>query len=249
MIVQRSRAALVNVKNKLSSNAAVGCNSLRGQKGKCDHSMKIRGATIGPIEDGSATTGFPPTPSRRANPLVMPNAWDAGSAKLFVLLGFAAIATTVPASPPRSVDPTACVRRGRGFGAHSGARRGHAATGERRSRGLLRRRPRRGGGDDHGGRGGRRGRRGRSRTSARHERPIHDIGLATDRVAAAAEAARASGLVLTARAENLIHGIRDLDDTIRRLQAYQEAGADVLYGRGCSPSRTSAAVVSSVDGR
>ena len=44
--------------------------------------------------------------------------------------------------------------------------------------------------------------------------------------------------MLTARAENLIHGIGDLDDTIRRLQAFQEAGADVLYAPGCSPSRT-----------
>ena len=68
-------------------------------------------------------------------------------------------------------------------------------------------------------------------------RPIHDIGLATERVAAAVEAARASGLVLTARAENLIHGVRDLDDTIRRLQAYQEAGADVLYAPGLFTDR------------
>lgn len=64
--------------------------------------------------------------------------------------------------------------------------------------------------------------------------PIYDAGLAAERVAAAAEAAHSgpSSLVLTARAENHIHGRRDLDDTIARLQAYQEAGADVLYAPG-----------------
>ena len=63
---------------------------------------------------------------------------------------------------------------------------------------------------------------------------IYDIGLATERVAAAAEAAHAGPgqLVLTARAENYLHGHPDLADTIARLQAYQEAGADVLYAPG-----------------
>lgn len=78
-------------------------------------------------------------------------------------------------------------------------------------------------------------------------RPIHDIGLPRERVAAAAEAARASGLVLTARAENLIHGVRDLDDTIRRLQAYQQAGADVLYAPGLYTIDDVRTIVTSVD--
>src|SRR5215472_350775 len=65
-------------------------------------------------------------------------------------------------------------------------------------------------------------------------REIYDIGPATERVAAAAEAAHAGPgrLVLTARAENYLHGRPDLADTITRLQAYQEAGADVLYAPG-----------------
>ena len=65
-------------------------------------------------------------------------------------------------------------------------------------------------------------------------REIYDIGPATERVAAAAEAAHAGPgrLVLTARAENYLHGRPDLADTIARLQAYQEAGADVLYAPG-----------------
>jgi 2-methylisocitrate lyase-like PEP mutase family enzyme len=64
------------------------------------------------------------------------------------------------------------------------------------------------------------------------DKPIYDISLAAERVAAAAEAAHAGSFVLTARAENYLHGRRDLADTIARLQAYQEAGADVLYAPG-----------------
>ena len=64
--------------------------------------------------------------------------------------------------------------------------------------------------------------------------PIYEIALAAERVAAAAQAAHAGSvrLVLTGRAENYLHGRPDLEDTIERLQAYQEAGADVLYAPG-----------------
>ena len=63
---------------------------------------------------------------------------------------------------------------------------------------------------------------------------IYEQGHAVERVAAAVAAARGLPFTftLTARAENLIHGISDLDDTIARLQAYEEAGADVLYAPG-----------------
>lgn len=62
-------------------------------------------------------------------------------------------------------------------------------------------------------------------------KPIYDFALAVERVQAAVEAARALDFpfTLTARAENLLRGRRDLDDTIRRLQAFEAAGADVLY--------------------
>jgi 2-methylisocitrate lyase-like PEP mutase family enzyme len=65
-------------------------------------------------------------------------------------------------------------------------------------------------------------------------RPIYDFALAVERVQAAVEVARALPLpfTLTARAENLLHGRPDLDDTIRRLQAFEQAGADVLYAPG-----------------
>jgi 2-methylisocitrate lyase-like PEP mutase family enzyme len=78
---------------------------------------------------------------------------------------------------------------------------------------------------------------------------IYDAGLARERIAAAAEAAHRGPrqLVLTARAENLLHGGDDLADTIARLQAYQEAGADVLFAPGLGDAETIRAVVSSVD--
>jgi 2-methylisocitrate lyase-like PEP mutase family enzyme len=55
------------------------------------------------------------------------------------------------------------------------------------------------------------------------------VGLAVERVAAAAEVTKTNGMVLTARAENHLYGIEDLDDTITRLTAYRQAGADVVY--------------------
>jgi 2-methylisocitrate lyase-like PEP mutase family enzyme len=64
------------------------------------------------------------------------------------------------------------------------------------------------------------------------DKPLFDFAQAVERVAAAAAAARASGLVLTARSENFLRGKPDLDDTIRRLQAFEQAGADVLMAPG-----------------
>jgi 2-methylisocitrate lyase-like PEP mutase family enzyme len=62
--------------------------------------------------------------------------------------------------------------------------------------------------------------------------PIYGFHLAVERVAAAAKAAHDCQFLLTARAENFLHGRPDLADTIRRLQAFAEAGADVLYAPG-----------------
>ncbi len=68
-------------------------------------------------------------------------------------------------------------------------------------------------------------------------KPLFDIGHATERIAAAAEAARALpfAFTLTARSENFLRGNPDLDDTIKRLQAYEKAGADVLFAP-CLPT-------------
>ena len=79
--------------------------------------------------------------------------------------------------------------------------------------------------------------------------PIYDKVLASERVAAAADAAHGGGarLLLTARAENHLHGRAHLADTITRLQSYQEAGADVLYAPGLTSLEDIRLVVSSVD--
>ncbi|HEY7241776.1 MAG TPA: isocitrate lyase/phosphoenolpyruvate mutase family protein [Burkholderiales bacterium] len=80
------------------------------------------------------------------------------------------------------------------------------------------------------------------------ERPIYDFELAVERVRAAVETARSLPFpfVLSARAENFLHGRRDLDDTIRRLQAFERAGADVLYAPGLRDLETIRTVASSV---
>ncbi len=79
--------------------------------------------------------------------------------------------------------------------------------------------------------------------------PLYEIGHATDRIRAAVEAARAQPFpfVLTARAENFLVGRPDLADTIERLQAYQDAGADVLYAPGLTREDDIRMLVRSVD--
>lgn len=81
--------------------------------------------------------------------------------------------------------------------------------------------------------------------TGRAEDPIYPIDLAVERVRAAVKAARALPFpfTLTARAENHLHGRDDLHDTIRRLQAYEAAGADVLYAPGLRSREEIAAVV------
>jgi 2-methylisocitrate lyase-like PEP mutase family enzyme len=85
--------------------------------------------------------------------------------------------------------------------------------------------------------------------TGRADPPIYEKEHAADRLRAAAEAARSLPFTftLTGRAENYLHGRPDLKDTISRLQAYQEAGADVLYAPGLATRDDIAAVVSSVD--
>ena len=70
--------------------------------------------------------------------------------------------------------------------------------------------------------------------SGNPQAPIYDFELAVERIAAAVDAARklAFPFALTARTENYLHGRPDLDDTVRRLQAFERAGADVLFAPG-----------------
>lgn len=85
--------------------------------------------------------------------------------------------------------------------------------------------------------------------TGRADDPIYALQLAVERVRAAAEAAHALpfAFTLTARAENYLVGRPDLDDTIKRLQAYQAAGADVLYAPGLTSKDDIAAVVRALD--
>lgn len=82
-------------------------------------------------------------------------------------------------------------------------------------------------------------------TTAHPARPIHDFDHAVARIAAAAKAARGR-ILLTARTDNFLHGRPDLDDTIRRLVAFAEVGADVLYAPGLPDMDAIEAVVRAV---
>jgi len=86
-------------------------------------------------------------------------------------------------------------------------------------------------------------------STARASEPIYPVPHAVERIRAANDARRAFAFpfTLTARAENFLIGRPDLADTIKRLQAYQEAGADVLYAPGLTLAEDIAAVVRSVD--
>jgi 2-methylisocitrate lyase-like PEP mutase family enzyme len=168
----------------------------------------------------------------RGDPFLIPNPWDAGSARVLETLGFEALATSSSAlaltfgqsdgavglddlvrhvealdrvtALPISVD----LENGFGPAPEHAARAIEAVA----TVGAV----------------------GGSIEDFDPETGIYEIGQASERVAAAAEAARALPFpfVFTARAENHIRGNPDLDDTIARLQAYEAAGADVLYAPG-----------------
>ena len=186
---------------------------------------------------------------RGERPLLLPNPWDIGSAKLLESLGFQALATTssgfaatlgrLDGSVTReealansvalvgAVDIPVSADLENGFGAIPGEV-AETARGAREA-GLA--------GfsiEDY---------------SKNEEDPIYPLELAADRVAAAARVAHEGPvrLVLTARAENHLHGRPDLDDTIRRLQAYQEAGADVLFAPGLRSAEEVERVLGAVD--
>jgi len=76
---------------------------------------------------------------------------------------------------------------------------------------------------------------------------LYPLDVAVERVAAAVEAARQRGVVLTARAENHLYDIDDIDDTIARLRAYRDAGADVLYAPGLRDTNLIARVVTELE--
>ncbi len=168
---------------------------------------------------------------RPGEPLLLPNPWDAGSAKLFASLGFRALATTSSGSAGTLGRLDGGLSRDEAL-AHAAAIA--AATPLPVSADLENCFA-----DETAGvaetlrLAAAAGLAGCSIEDydAKLADPIYELRRAVDRVAAAAEVAHAdeTRLVLTARAENYLRGRSDLADTIRRLQAYQEAGADVVY--------------------
>jgi len=163
---------------------------------------------------------------------VIPNPWDAGSARMLASLGFAALATSSGACAGTLGRRDGSVTRDEAL-AH--ARAIVQATELPVSADLEK-----GFGDSPAAAAetirlaAEAGLAGGSIEDAtgRKEQPLFDFNHAVERVAAAAEAARATGFVLTARAENFLRGKPDLNDTLRRLQAFEKAGADVLFAPG-----------------
>ena len=182
-------------------------------------------------------------------PLLLPNPWDLGSARLFEWMGFDALATTSSGFAATVGRLDGSVSRGEAI-AHAGSIA--AATELPVSADLED-----GFAEEPDGvaetihlalSAGLAGASIEDQTG-RDEDPIYEIGLATERIAAAAEAARSGDerLILTARAENHLYAAAGLADTIARLQAYQEAGADVLYAPGLSRLEEIRELVASVE--
>ncbi len=176
----------------------------------------------------------------------MPNPWDVGSAKVLASLGFRALATTSSGFAATLGRPDGAVGRDAAL-AHAAAIA--AAVAVPVSADLEN-----GFADDPDGvyatvrAAAAAGLAGCS-IEDYSGTAIYDFVLATERITAAAEAAAIEpGVVLTARAENLIRGNPDLDDTVARLQAYREAGAHVLYAPGLRTMEEVWRVVGSVGG-
>jgi 2-methylisocitrate lyase-like PEP mutase family enzyme len=179
-------------------------------------------------------------------PFVIPNPWDAGSARVLEQLGFEALATTSSGfaftlgrrdgnvTLDETVEHTARLDDATALPISVDLENGYGPDPESAARAIT-------AVAEAGAVGG----------SIEDYDPaghLYDLGLAVERVTAAVEAARRLGFpfVLTARAENHIRGNPDLEDSIERLRAYEAAGADVLYAPGLSSTDEIARVCESV---
>lgn len=179
---------------------------------------------------------------------VMPNPWDAGSARVLEQLGFPALATTsagfawTRGAPDAGVgleevlDHLGAVAAAVAVPVNADFEGGYAVDPE----GVA----------AHVSRAVTTGVAGLSieDSTGDPDRPLHDLGLAVERVRAAREAIDASGtgVLLTGRSEGFVVGRTDLDETLRRLVAYAEAGADCLYAPRLASLEQVAAVVEAV---
>jgi 2-methylisocitrate lyase-like PEP mutase family enzyme len=185
---------------------------------------------------------------RPGQPLLMPNPWDVGSARLLASLGFEALATTSSGfaatlgrldgtvSRDEAVAHAAALAAATPLPVSADLENGFADS----TTGVA----------DTASAAVAAGLAGFSieDSTGQREAPIFEREVAVERVAAAAAAAHegAAHVVLTARCENHLHGRDDLSDTIARLQAYEEAGADVLYAPGLTAAHDIEAVVKAV---
>jgi len=186
----------------------------------------------------------------RAGAFIIPNPWDAGTAKLLASLGFEALATTslglsnmlgrvdgtMTVSRAEVLDNCRAIVEATELPVSADLENCYAHE-PRAAAEMIRLAA------DAGVVGG-----SIEDATGDAAKPIYDFGLAVERVHAAVETAHALPFrfVLTARAENMIQGRLDLDDTIKRLQAFEEAGADVLYAPGLRDLATIRTVVASV---
>ena len=180
---------------------------------------------------------------------IIPNPWDAGTARLLAHLGFEALATTSAGyafstgKPDHGVSRDAMLEHVATIAAavdlpvSGDLENGYGDSPQDAAQTIL-----------LAAAAGLVG--GSIEDSTGHsDHPVYAIDAAAERIQAAAEAAHALSFpfTLTARAENYLYGINDLGDTIRRLQAFQSAGADVLYAPGLTRKEDIEAVVRSVD--
>src|SRR5580700_6070239 len=186
---------------------------------------------------------------RPGQPLLLPNPWDLGSAKLLAWIGFEALATTSSGfaatlgrndgsvTMQEALVHAAVIVAATDLPVSADLENAFADEPEGVAETIRL-------GIEVGLAGG-----SVEDFTGREDDPIYEPKFAAERVAAAAEQAHAGPVrfVLTARAENYLHGRPDLADTIKRLQAYQEAGADVLYAPALNSKDDIAAVVRSVD--
>jgi 2-methylisocitrate lyase-like PEP mutase family enzyme len=183
----------------------------------------------------------------RAGAFIIPNPWDAGTAKLLASLGFEALATTslglantlgsTTVSLDAIIDNCRIIAGATDLPVNADLENCGADEPKAAAKAI--------------GRAAQAGVVGGSIEDSTGDprRPIYDFTLAVERVHAAVEAARELPFpfTLTARAENLLHGRNDLDDTIKRLQAFEAAGADVLYAPAVRDIATIRTVVSSLN--
>ena len=186
---------------------------------------------------------------RPGEPLLMPNPWDAGSARILASLGFEALATTSSGHAASTGALDGSLTREQAIA--------HAATIVEATELPVSADLENCFADDPEGvaetvalalRAGLAGLSVEDYTT-RAEDPIYDLALASERVAAAAQVAHAGPvhLVLTARAENHLRGRDDLGDTIARLRAYGAAGADVLYAPGITDADQIRQIVAAIE--